>query len=235
LDTLSVVSFIPPTKGTVTKIGNILTYKPDLLSKGVFTFKYTISDGTTQVEATALFTEEPLQQQPKLQTFETDGYSDTITVTKTNPHSSATSFTDATTGAVTLSYAQSQPYKGADSFTFTVSDGLNNVTKTITFTLINKASVAKNYNSALQFADAAIGITLNVAAKSTDADAADVSFLTVTSILSALTNGAIVINVGKSIKYTLNANWAGSNSFKYILSHGIETSEGTVNVVSAAI
>ena len=256
LDALTVVSNTPPAKGTVTKSGNVLTYKPDGSSKGTFTFTYVISDGSATAQATVTVTVTntavPSAEDAaynlhwrttptvtKVTASGADGNGDSLTVTKTLPtHGSVSQSADGTTGAISLSYAQTQPYKGADSFGFTVSDGLDSVSKTISFTLTNDAPVAKNYNSDLQFADAATGLTLSAVADATDKDAADVAFLTVTSIATNPTHGtAAIVDGGKKVKYTPTANWAGSDSFKYIVSDGLDTSEGTVNVnvVSPAI
>eukprot|EP01080_Neovahlkampfia_damariscottae_P005925 gene5925-9755_t len=256
LDSLSVLSFTEPSKGTVTRSGNVLTYKPDGSSKGVFTFDYTISDGSATASATVSVTvtnsNTPTASDAshtihwrttptltKVTSSGSDGNGDSLAVSYKPPANGAvTKSTDGTTGAVTLSYAQTQPYKGSDSFEFTVSDGLEKVSKTISFTLTNNAPVAKSYTKEIQFSDAAAGITLNVAADSTDSDAADISMLTVTSISTNPAHGtAVITDSGKTVKYTPTANWAGDDSFQYVVSDGLDTSTGTANikVVSPAI
>jgi hypothetical protein len=93
-------------------------------------------------------------------------------------------FTAPTSGTITkstvsgidqLSYAQNALFKGADSFTYTVSDSQSSSTSNISFNVFNNAPSTKSYSEVLLFANSAAGITFNIV----DPDAADSSNLSI--------------------------------------------------------
>eukprot|EP01080_Neovahlkampfia_damariscottae_P006830 gene6830-10995_t len=253
LDAISVTTFTQPSKGSVTKVGNVLTYKPDG-SSGSFSFHYTITDGASEatgtVTVTVTNTDKPSaspvshtihwRQTPtvtQVTQTSTTGDGDSITVVLTNPQNGVvTKQTDATSGAVSLSYAQNQPYKGADSFNYTVSDGLDTATATVSFTITNAAPVAKSYSLYLHASNAASGLVIDAAADATDANAADVPHLTIKAVTVSPTQGTAVIqNNGNEIKYVPTNGYVGADSFKYTVTDGLDDSlEATVNVDNLA-
>eukprot|EP01080_Neovahlkampfia_damariscottae_P008887 gene8887-837_t len=249
LDALSVVSFVAPTKGSVSQAGNVLTYIPDGSSKGDVTFQYTITDGSAQASATVTVTvtnkNVPSTSDEShtihwrttptisaVTTSGTDGDGDSLDVTASSPaHGVATKSTDGS-GGVSFSYAQSAAYKGLDSYQVTISDGLDSAVKTVSFTITNAAPVAKSYSVYLHPANFAAGLTFNVAADGSDSDSADASQLTVKSITAAPTKGSAVLQNGNTqIKYTPTDGQVGIDTIKYKLTDGLdESTEATISI-----
>jgi hypothetical protein len=86
-----------------------------------------------------------------------------------------------------LSYAQNALFKGANSFTCTVSDGQSSST------------------SKISFANAAAGIIFNVVVDGTDPDAANSSNLSIQSV-GTTAQGGLATKVGNTIKFVPKAN-----------------------------
>ncbi|MBK9713170.1 MAG: ExeM/NucH family extracellular endonuclease [Kouleothrix sp.] len=154
---------------------------------------------------------------------DTDANGDSLTVT---------SVTQGAKGAVTLAggvvkYTPSADANGADSFSYTISDGRGGSdtgTVSVTITPVNDAPVANA--DTLTLLEDASATTVNVLANDTDVDG---DSLTVTSV----TQGAkgVVTLAGGVVKYTPNANASGADSFSYTIADGHGGSAtGTVSV-----
>ncbi len=136
-------------------------------------------------------------------------------------------------GAVTINpdgtvrYVPNANYNGADSFTYTLSDGnggVDTATVSVTVTPVNDAPVAVN-----DAASTAQGVPVDIAVLANDTDV-EGDPRTVTSVTQGA-NGSVAINPNGTVKYTPNAGFGGSDSFTYSISDGKGgTSSATVTV-----
>ncbi len=139
-------------------------------------------------------------------------------------------YTQATNGTVTgtgknVAYTPNANYAGADSFTFTVSDGFAESTGTINITVTdipepNTAPVASSQSVSVD-EDSNIAITL----VGTDADAGD----TLTYSITEPSNG-VLSGSGANVTYTPNPNYAGTDSFDFTVSDGTDSDTATVSI-----
>ena len=116
----------------------------------------------------------------------------------------------------TITYTPDANYYGADSFTYTISDGHGGTATanvTITVTPVNDAPAAGN-DSASTAEDTAV--TIDVLANDTDADADTLSVTTA----SDPPHGMATVNTNGTITYTPDANYYGGDSFTYTISDG---------------
>lgn len=134
-----------------------------------------------------------------------------------------------------VTYTPFTNFNLADSFTFTVSDGLatsNLATVSITVKPVNDPPVA-NDDTATTTENTAV--TINVLSNDIDVDG---DTLTVSSATSP-TNGLVVINPDNTITYTPNTSFNGVDTFTYTISDPLlavatATVTVTVNAVSVS-
>src|SRR5207253_737684 len=116
----------------------------------------------------------------------------------------------------TIAYTPAANYNGADSFTYTISDGQGGAatgTVSVTITPVNDAPVA--VNDARTTAEDTVA-TIPVLANDTDADS---DVLSITAVGAAL-HGATLANPDGTITYTPALNYNGPDSFTYTISDG---------------
>lgn len=126
------------------------------------------------------------------------------------------------------------------AITYTVSNGTNQTTGTLTITLaaVNDAPVAGNDSGS---GLSGSGVTINVLANDTDADGNTLSVTKVngTAIVVdgsvAITNGTVRLNANKSLLVTSTAGYTGTLSFTYAVSDGTTESVGNVTVSISAV
>ncbi|MBS0297117.1 MAG: tandem-95 repeat protein [Proteobacteria bacterium] len=156
------------------------------------------------------------------------GHTLTISSVTTPGHGS----TSIVTGSTQVQYTPATGYIGADSFTYTISDGHSGTataTVSMTVTSINHAPVANTDSVTTAYNTAAT----NIAVRSNDTDA-DGDTLTITSATNG-SHGAVTVNSGTTVTYTPTTGYSGSDSFTYTISDGHGgTATGTVNVTVSA-
>jgi hypothetical protein len=242
-DTLTVTAVTQGTNGSVALVGGVVNYTPNPNFVGSDSFTYTISDGnggsdsaTVAITVTnandapvanddaATVVEDSANNVIDVLANDTDADGDTLTVT---------AVTQGANGAVALvggvvSYTPAAGFSGADSFTYSVSDGpstSNVATVTVTVIATRRPPIA-NDDSATVVEDS--GATpIAVLANDTDPDADP---LTVTAVTQG-TNGVVAITAGgTAVSYVPNPNFAGSDSFTYTISDGTGFATATVSV-----
>jgi VCBS repeat-containing protein len=249
--TLSVVAVSNGAHGTAVLNSNgTITYTPDAYYNGADNFTYTVSDGTLESIGTVNVAVAGIDSAPVARADSALGSEDTPIVTGTvlaNDSDAETILTPASivefrqgaNGTVvynndgTFTYTPHLNYNGADSFTYTISDGALTSTATVNVTMnaVNDAPIAAN-DEASGDEDTAI-TTANVLDNDSDVD----DTLTPASI-SAFTHGAhgtAVHNGDGTFTYTPNPNYSGSDSFTYTISDGALTSTATVDVTVDAM
>lgn len=232
-DTLGVIAVTQGTKGSVTftPAGSTVTYTPNANATGSDSFTYQVSDfsglgdGNTDT-ATVFVTITAVNDPP-------DALDDAITTNEdtavfvpvlandVDPDSGFT-LTAATQGAKgatliqgdgTIRYTPAANANGADSFTYTVSDGSASDTATVavTITPVNDAPVAWN-DSVTTPEDTAIAIA--ILANDTDAEGDPLT----AGNVGAVTNGTLVLNPDGTLTYTPNPDFRGFENFTYTAS-----------------
>lgn len=148
-DSLSILNISTPAHGTAVVQGNTIRYKPNANFYGYDSFTYTISDGEFTDSATVNITIVSVNDLPQANqdTSATmagqpvtihvlandhdmvEGSSLTVTAVHTPAHGSAT------TNGTTITYTPNTGFTGTETFTYTLSDGTDSVTGTITVTV----------------------------------------------------------------------------------------------------
>jgi hypothetical protein len=237
-DTLTVTSFTQPTNGTVTvNADGSFTYTPNANYNGADTFTYTMSDGNGGTDtATVFIGVNPVNDAPDAVD---DAYSTDEDVPLVIAPSgvlindsdvdgdaiSVQSHTQPTNGSVTVNadgsfvYTPNANYNGADSFTYTITDGnggTDTATVRINVTPVNDApdAVDDAYST-----DEDVPLVIAPAGVLTNDTDVDGDTLTVQSFTQP-TNGTVEVNADGSFTYTPNADYNGADSFTYTITDG---------------
>ena len=243
---LSYTVLTGPAHGGLFGSGTSRVYSPFGNFNGTDSFTFKVNDGTLDSnEATVSITVIAVNDAPVAypQSLTTDEDTPTaVLLTGSDVEGSALTFTVLTnpahgalsgTGA-SWTYAPAANYNGSDTFTFRVSDGS---------LFSNTATVSLNINSVpdapVAISDAAateedVAVSINVLANDTDGDG---DRLQVQSFTQPAHGG--VNTDGTFLKYTPAANFNGTDSFTYVSTDGVLTSNTatvtiTVNAVNDA-
>ncbi|MBN2509445.1 MAG: tandem-95 repeat protein, partial [Spirochaetales bacterium] len=239
-DSLAVESVTTPGNGTAVIEGTQVRYAPSAGYSGTDSFAYTITDGYGgTASATVTVTIGPVNDPPTpvndtasvnedasvlvaVMANDTDPENDTLSIS---------SFTQGLNGMVSqegdnLRYAPDENYNGADSFTYTVSDGNGgtaNATVSITVNPVNDAPSAVNDASSVLESGT---VLINVLENDTDVDGDSLAVASVTTP----GNGTAAVE-GTQVRYTPSAGYSGGDSFSYTATDGNGgTASATVTV-----
>ena len=132
----------------------------------------------------------------------------------------------------TFTYTPSANYIGADSFTYTASDGTvtsSIATVSITVSPVNDAPVANDDTFTTNEDTPLAG---NVLTNDTDIDADTLT----ASLVDGPTHGTLTLNANGSFTYTPNGNYSGADSFTYTATDGTVTSSiATVTITVSPV
>ncbi len=230
-DPLTINSVTQPAHGTVVNHGVNVTYTPDANYFGADSFSYTVSDGQGGSDtASVSVTVTPVNDAPAViddvaMTMEDMSVTVDVLANDSDVEGdilSVTAVTQPSHGAVvvnpdnTVTYTPNLNFHGADSFTYTVSDGQggsDTASVTVTVTPVNDAPVAVGDN-AVTLEDTPV--TIDALANDSDVDG---DALSVTAVTTP-TNGSVVVNPNGTLTYTPDANFYGGDSFAYTVSDG---------------
>jgi Ca2+-binding RTX toxin-like protein len=143
---------------------------------------------------------------------------------------SVTNGTLVDNGDGTVTYTSAAGQSEPDSFTFTVSDGVNGDPSegTVSITVLNDAPEAADDTAE---GPAGQALNIDVLANDTDANEHDLSLVSVTSA----TNGTVEIEDDNTITYTPTSGWSGEDTFTYTATDGFgEETTATVTVTIEA-
>lgn len=238
---LSAAIVAGPLHGTLTVNANgTFSYQGSKDYFGADSFTYKVSDGqldssiaTVSLTVTAV-NDAPIAADVAITTLEDTAA--TINLVATDVDSAGTSLvfsiqTQPMHGSLlrnldgSYSYTQALNYNGADSFTYTVSDGQltsNVATVRIGITAVNDAPVAQDL--ALTLAEDGF-VVINIAALTSDVDG-DALTLTVGSAA----NGSLTRQADGSHRYAPVANFNGADSISYSTSDGKLSAAGTIRL-----
>ena len=236
---LTVTAVTQPSHGLAGFTATNATYTPAANYNGADSFTYSISDGnggmanaTVSVTVTAV-NDPPVAAGDSTTTAEdtaatvnvlgndSDLDGDSLAVTAvTQPAHGSASFT-----ATNATYTPAANYNGADSFTYSISDGHGGIataTVSATVTAVNDSPIAANDSATTR---EGVAVTVSVLANDSDVEG---SALTVTGV-STPAHGTAAFTAS-SVTYTPAANFNGIDSFTYTVGDGGTVSTGTVTV-----
>ncbi|MFL6195457.1 MAG: Ig-like domain-containing protein, partial [Thermoanaerobaculia bacterium] len=231
-DTLTVSSVTQGAHGTVSiNPDKTVKYTPAANYNGSDSFTYTVSDGnggsaTASVAVTvSSVNDAPVANADSATVAEDGTVNITVLGNDTDADGDTLSVASVTQGAhgtvsinpdKTVKYTPAANYNGADSFTYTASDGNGGsatATVTINVTSVNDTPIA-NADSITVAEDGSINAA--VLANDTDPEG---NTLSVTAVTQG-TKGTVSINPDKTVRYVPAANANGSDAFTYTISDG---------------
>ncbi|MCV6978707.1 tandem-95 repeat protein [Mycolicibacterium pulveris] len=235
-----------PSHGTVDlNADGSFTYTPDADYHGADSFSYTVSDGTDTDTATVSITVTPVNDLPEA-VGDTYSVAEDSVLTVAGPGVlgndsdpegeplTATLDTGPSHGTVDLNadgsftYTPDADYNGADSFSYTVSDGTASDTATVSIAVVsvNDAPVA---NPDTLVADENEPLTFNATELTGNDTDVDGDALTVESFTQP-GHGTVTDNGDGTFTYTPDEGYSGLDSFSYTVSDGAATDAATVTV-----
>ncbi len=239
-DTLTYSLGTAPLHGTaVVNPNGTATYTPFANYNGPDFFTYIVSDGKGgSATGTVTITVTPVNDPPVAQNDTVNTDEDTPIIINVLGNDSdiddgdtltVTGVTQPLNGAVTLiggviTYTPKANWFGSETFTYTISDGIETATATVYVNVIsvNDVPVAVN-ETATTKEDTPVSGSLS----GTDIDGDSLTFAQGTGP----SNGTVIVNADGTYTYTPNANYYGSDSFTFIVNDGTGgTDEGTVNI-----
>ena len=244
---LSLTTVSTPGTGTVSinLDGVSVDYTPSADFNGTEVITYTVSDGTDTATGTLTVTVTPVNDAPvavaDTATVLEDAATTSIDVIANDTDVdlgnilSLTTVSTPGTGTVSISldgvsvdYTPSADFNGTEVITYTVSDGTDTATGTLTVTVrpVNDAPVAVA-DTATVLEDSAT-TSIDVIANDTDVDLGNILSLTTVSTPGT---GTVSINLdGVSVDYTSSADFNGTEVITYTVSDGTDTATGTLTV-----
>ncbi|MEV4509733.1 Ig-like domain-containing protein [Dactylosporangium sp. NPDC049525] len=238
---VTLVEATPGAYGTTTVAGGVVTYTPRPGFSGVDVFRYAVADGRgglgTAAVTVTVFNEAPAGVADTLTVpagtaavvpvlaNDTDANADTLRAVAATGAAHGT--LQIVAGAVR--YTPAAGYRGADAFTYTLSDG-NGGASTAAVTVNVSAAVPV---AASDTATTAAGTPVGVAVLTNDTPGgSDPGTLAVTGV-GAPGHGTAVLDGDGTVTYTPAAGFTGVDTFTYTLSAGAappDTATGTVTV-----
>jgi hypothetical protein len=114
----------------------------------------------------------------------------------------------------TITYTANAGFSGTDSFKYTISDDNGGVSLPATFYVrVNRPTAADEWTDT----DGTTPVTLNVVANATDPDGNQHLVASSVVIVSQPSHGHAVANGDGTITYTANANFSGTDTFRYTI------------------
>ncbi len=239
-DTLSVESFVQPANGTVVQNPDgTFSYTPAAGFNGADSFTYTVTDGSLTHTATVNITvnavnDAPITQADNVVLDEDTAATFDVLANDSDPDGDALSvesFTQPANGSVvqnpdgTFTYNPAANYNGNDSFTYTVTDGTESRTETVSI-VVNPINDAPNTTTDSVVIDEDTSATFDVLANDGDIDGDTLSI----ESFEQPANGVVVQNPDGTFTFTPNENFNGADSFTYTVTDGIESRTETVSI-----
>ncbi|MDH3308124.1 MAG: Ig-like domain-containing protein, partial [Acidimicrobiia bacterium] len=242
-DPLTTATAGPAANGSIVIGDGTVTYTPDPGFKGVDTFTFTISDGQggfdTAVVTVTVANAPPVAVDDAAATPPAAPVTVTVLANDSDPNGdplTVTSVTQpaggATTGVVvlnpdgTITFTPAAPFRGNAVFTYSITDGTDPATATVTIQVPDQAPAAVD--------DAVItpaGTPVVVAVLANDIDPnADPISVVPASLSVPTSGGTVVLNGDDTVTYTPPVGFKGIDTFTYEVTDGLLTSPGTVMV-----
>jgi hypothetical protein len=260
--TLSVIATTNGANGTVTFSANQVTYRPNADYFGTDVFTYTVRNGDgDQAIGTVNVTVDSVNDLPTAQGFSitvTEGATRELAATEFTSRASTGPANENQTptvvavgtaaGSVTLNSDQSVTYiapsgfEGGDSFTYTISDGIDTVTATVAVTVVDKNDPPQAFDDTLEVVEdtpitySAAEFRAAVLANDNPGPANEVANGQVVNLvpgnLTGSAGGTLVQNANGSITYTPPQNVFGnaSETILYTVTDGELTASAFITI-----
>jgi hypothetical protein len=242
-DVLAIQSVSAPTRGAVEIAGSALRYAPAAGFHGIDTFTYVVADGqggtatATVTVNVATVNHAPVARGGSVTTDEDVAVTVAVLANDSDPDGDPLvleSVTQPSNGFVTTSganvtYTPNSGFHGADSFTYTVSDGRGgtaSATITITVAAVVGTPLASDDSAST---NEGVPVTVSVLANDRDPDG---SSLTLESV-SSPANGTAQI-IASAVLYTPAAGFHGLDSFTYVATNAEGRSASALVTVNVA-
>ena len=165
--------------------------------------------------------------------IENDLHGDDITLTLTDVVYTGDGIAAVNSDNASVDYTPAENYNGIETITYTVSDGTNSATGTLTVTVTSVNDLPVVLPDTLEVAEDAATTSNDVIANDTDPVEDDT--LTLTAVTTD-ENGTVAINTDNvSIDYTPAADFNGTETITYTVSDGTDTATGTLTVTVTAV
>ena len=244
---LSLTTVSTPGTGTVSinLDGVSVDYTPSADFNGTEVITYTVSDGTDTATGTLTVTVRPVNDAP-------EAIADTATVSEDSATTSIdviandtdvdlgnilslTTVSTPGTGTVSINldgvsvdYTPSADFNGTEVITYTVSDGTDTATGTLTVTVTPVNDAPEAIADTATVSEDSATTSIDVIANDTDVDLGNILSLTTVSTPGT---GTVSINLdGVSVDYTPSADFNGTEVITYTVSDGTDTATGTLTV-----
>ena len=240
-NTLTYSIVASPTNGTLSGSGQNITYTPSLNFVGADSFTFNVNDGSLNSNtATVFVTVTPVQDPPTADNTTFNLQEDTpksLALTGSDPDGNPLTFNVLSSPshgtlsgtAPNLTYTPTLNYTGADSFTFSVNDGMANSTvATVSLTVdpLNDVPVANNQSVSTQ-EEVQQAITLT----GSDIDGDALTFTIVTPPAHGTLTGT-----GANVGYTPDLNYNGGDSFTFKVNDGnLDSNVGVVSITVSPV
>ena len=245
---LSIKSFTTPTNGKVEELDGQLLYTPNDEFSGEDDFDYTVTDGTDSATAKVVVTVEEEEKEEPVNNVPVANNDSSVTeyqkaveidvlandTDEDEDALSIKSYIQPSNGKVEerdgkLVYTPNEEFSGDDSFTYTITDGVDDATAMVSIkikeeekTKENTAPVARRDRAVTEYETE---IIIDVLDNDYDADEDELT-------ISSYTNPAHgkVENIEGKLHYTPNEKFSGRDRFEYTLSDGTDEASTKVSV-----
>jgi hypothetical protein len=231
-DAITLTTSLSANRGAqVTIQGSNIAYTPVFSTVGAEVVTYSITDGivTTTGQATVTMTNDapvctPLTESiNKGQTRKayvlapcTDANGDTLTVVSYGAATKGTFTISSDTSGPFIVYTPNPKRSGTDTITYTVSDGITQVTNTLTITIANNAPVVpgpQTLSVSANSQDKSFSLTPMTGV--TDPDTGDsVSLQSISAGTCGANTGTLTRN-GQGVTYVYKGGWSGTCTFQF--------------------
>lgn len=250
-DPLTIISYTEAAHGSVTiDADGTFDYVPNQNYYGSDTFEYIVTDGqegeaTTTVNLMIKPVNDPpitlddavvTQEDTSVSGNVLNGSNGGVDSDPDGDSLAITGYSSPANGAVvinadgTFTYTPNSNFYGADSFTYSVSDGQTGSTATVNITVTPVNDKPDAVDDSFVVGDVT-SITRNVLANDTDIDSPT---LTITGTTDPA-NGRVVLNSDGTLTYAPNPSFIGVDNFTYTISDGELSDTATVSVTVEAI
>ncbi|TNC46508.1 Ig-like domain-containing protein [Mumia zhuanghuii] len=233
-------TYTQPANGTVTGDGATVTYTPADGFSGTDTFDYTVSDGQAEATGTVTVTVDevvdpntpPTAGDVSATTDEGEAVEVELAGADADGDDLTYSYEQPANGTVTgdgptVTYTPADGFSGTDTFDYTVSDGQDEATGTVTVTVNEVVDPPTNTPPTAGDVSATTdqGKAVAIVLKGADADGDTLAYSYGTPA-----NGTVT-GTGANVTYTPNAGFSGTDTFTYTVNDGKGgTDTGTVTV-----
>lgn len=227
-DAIRVQSVTSPSNGSVVTDGRTITYTPRSGFGGTDTFHYTLEDafgGTDVAKVTVEVNRNPVAANDSVSTAEDRAITINVLANDNDADGDAviaTSVTGASNGTTVLnsdgsvSYSPRLNFHGADSFSYSISDGRGGAATgqvSVTVVAVNDAPVA-NTDSATTAKNRSV--TIDVVANDSDVDGDALRIISV----GRPQRGSASITPDNKIRFSPRPGFRGTDSFEYTIEDG---------------